>query len=311
VKIERDDLSVRARRGELDEGGEKQLVLWLSSSQEASLVHRAGLQFDAEDSVLAGDEALAQRIAERVLANRPLPLAPRRVWLKPALGVGGLGVVALALLSPSVRQRWGATSPTTVTSTAPAHPRVKAPAAVVASPPAMQEVASSLGKNAKDSIAPSRATSAQQRALPRGAAERAVAAPRDSAATTIAGESASELFGRANRARREARSELALSLYRHLQQQYPTSAEALSAEMALGMLELKANRAEPALRHFSAYLTRSPQGGLAPEALWGQAQALSGLGRSAAAAESLRLLLKRFPGSAYASAARAKLEAAP
>jgi hypothetical protein len=84
VKIERDDLSVRARRGELDEVSEKQLALWLSSSQEASLVHRAGLQFDAEDSVLAGDEALAQRITERVLANRPLPLAPRRAWLKPA-----------------------------------------------------------------------------------------------------------------------------------------------------------------------------------------------------------------------------------
>jgi TolA-binding protein len=100
-------------------------------------------------------------------------------------------------------------------------------------------------------------------------------------------------------------------LYRRLQQQYPTSAEALSAEMALGMLELKADRAEAALRHFSAYLTRSPRGGLAPEALWGQAQALSSLGRSAAAAESLRLLLKRFPESAYASAARAKLEAAP
>jgi TolA-binding protein len=163
------------------------------------------------------------------------------------------------------------------------------------------------------SDASSRATPTPHHAPVRADAEAAVAAPHDGVErhAELTGESASELFSRANRARREARGELAISLYRRLQQQYPTSAEALSAEMALGMLELKANDAQEAQRHFSAYLARAPGGGLAPEALWGQAQALSSLGRSAEAAASLRLLLKRFPGSAYASAARAKLEAAP
>ena len=47
---------------------------------------------------------------------------------------------------------------------------------------------------------------------------------------------------------------------------------------------------------------------LAPEALWGEAQSLYALGRAAEARRSLSMLLQRYPDSAYAGAARAKLE---
>jgi hypothetical protein len=42
--------------------------------------------------------------------------------------------------------------------------------------------------------------------------------------------------------------------------------------------------------------------------LWGQYQALSSLGRHEEAQARLRLLLERFPSSAYAGVARAKLQ---
>lgn len=90
-----EDLSIRARRGELDEGAAKQLALLLSGSFEARLAHRAGTEFDAEDSVLPGDEALAARITQRLLVARPVRQPPRR-WLKPVLATAVIAALAAA-----------------------------------------------------------------------------------------------------------------------------------------------------------------------------------------------------------------------
>jgi len=98
-------------------------------------------------------------------------------------------------------------------------------------------------------------------------------------------------------------------LYDALQNRFPGSAEANAADMALGMLRLQRGSARSALDHFTRYLSRNPRAELAPEALWGKAQALSGLGRGAEARRSYASLLERYPDSTYAAAARAKLEA--
>jgi hypothetical protein len=70
VKEAPEDLSVRARRGELGEAEERRLGVLLDASLEAKLLHWAGAAFDAENSMLAGDEARAERVGERVLARR-------------------------------------------------------------------------------------------------------------------------------------------------------------------------------------------------------------------------------------------------
>ena len=82
-----------------------------------------------------------------------------------------------------------------------------------------------------------------------------------------------------------------------------------AADIALGMLRLSRGSARSALEHFSRYIAHNPKTELLPEALWGQGQALSSLGRQSEARRSYRSLLERYPDSTYASAARAKLEA--
>jgi TolA-binding protein len=116
-----------------------------------------------------------------------------------------------------------------------------------------------------------------------------------------------QVFAQANRLRREGRLSQAIAGYTDLQKRFPGSVEALTAEIGLGVLRLQSGSADIALHHFQRYLQRSPTGELAPEALWGQSQALTVLARQDAAKRSYNTLLSQYPDSAYASAARAKL----
>src|SRR3954467_8168241 len=72
-----EDLSALSRRGELDAAERRRLKLALASSSEARLLHRAGLELDQAGSVLPGDDALAERVKQRVL-RRALPKASTR-----------------------------------------------------------------------------------------------------------------------------------------------------------------------------------------------------------------------------------------
>jgi TolA-binding protein len=129
-----------------------------------------------------------------------------------------------------------------------------------------------------------------------------------SAARAESNESAAaSLLGAAALARREGNTAKAIALLDSLQDQYPGSREARSSDLTLGSLHLKRGSAASALRHFEAYSRSSPRGALAPEALWGQYQALSSLGREQEAEARLRQLVQRFPSSAYAGVARSKL----
>ena len=78
-----EDLSARARRANLGEAERRRLKLMLGASIEGRLLHRAGLDFDDENAVLPGDDAIAARIAERVLAHssRTPAVRRRRKWL--------------------------------------------------------------------------------------------------------------------------------------------------------------------------------------------------------------------------------------
>ncbi|MGC4087242.1 MAG: tetratricopeptide repeat protein [Polyangiaceae bacterium] len=245
-------------------------------------LQRAALAFDAEDVSFPGDDALVARISDRLMTASLAAPTSRPRWQKLALGGSGIAALAL-LLSLALRSRSA-----TELVVAPSKPLPASPASVPSAAPLAAAV----------SVEPPSAPAVAE-PIPR------VAAPR---APEV---SAEELFAQANRARREGEPARAAALYRRLTAEFSRTKEALAAEVPLALLELKAGRNSAALRHFDAYSRRAPQGELGSEALWGRAQAEFGLGQGDAARQSLELLLKRYPNSAYASAARAKLEAKP
>ena len=286
-----EELSVRARRGELNEAEERQLRLLLASSLEAQLAHRAGCDFDVEDSVLPGDDALAGRVSQRLIRELQ-PAAGRRPRLRWRFVAAAVVTVAAAAAGPLVvarqQQASGASSSCAASgSGAQAEPAPPA-GSVLALPPRQKDPPPTPSQTSSGDAMPARsvAPAANRPMVPHGGP--------------------AALFAEASRARREGRTDRALVLYETLQSRHPTSAEARAADLALGML-YAGHSPQMALTYFRRY--RNHGGPLLPEALWGEAQALSALGRSDEARAIYRTLLANYPRSAYASAARAKLDA--
>jgi TolA-binding protein len=286
-----EDLSALARRGELDATERRRLELALASSSEARLLHQAGLELDQAGSVLPGDDALAERVKQRVL-RRALPVAvlpARRRRLLPWAIAAAVACVAVAAGGTVAGFHPLRAVFSTPVALAPKSP-VRAAAGRI--PPAPAVVTGTAAAPSKEAVPPTPAP---------------VTAAKPVAA--VEATSPSELFANAASARRRGKVQEAMLLYDALQNRFPTSAEANAADMALGMLRLQRGSARSALDHFARYLSRNPRAELAPEALWGKAQALSSLGRSSEARRDYASLLQRFPDSTYAAAARAKLEA--
>jgi outer membrane protein assembly factor BamD (BamD/ComL family) len=98
----------------------------------------------------------------------------------------------------------------------------------------------------------------------------------------------------------------AVTAYEELQRRFPRSAEAALSHVILARRYL--GRAPAlALRHFDAYLRSEPRGALAQESLHGRARALGMLGRSTEERLAWQELLRRYPKSIYADAARERL----
>lgn len=297
-----EDLSVRARRGELDEGEEQQLRQWVTASAEAQLAHRAGIEFDQEDRVLPGDDALADRIAERVLSDRRPPARHRpRAWVLVAAVLLATGAAtagpAVVRSVRSVMQGLGVggeAGPEGAERAVPAKTRPR----VIASPPVT-------------SIPPE--TSAAPEAQPAPPAETVPVARRAVSDVLPSRERAqpsrvSTLYAEANRARRAGDFQTAIALYESIQRQYPGSVESGAADIPLGVMRTRAGALDLAIVHFERYLGRSPRGELAPEALWGLAQAYSGAGRHGDARRVWAELLTRYPDSTYAAVVRSRVD---
>jgi TolA-binding protein len=115
------------------------------------------------------------------------------------------------------------------------------------------------------------------------------------------------LLQRANDARRRGDISQAISLYRQLQQMFPTSSEAVLSAAPLGGLLLEHGGARPALEQFDRYLRAAPSGVLVPEALYGRGRALRALGDASEERRTWRRLVQSFPDSPYAPLARRRL----
>lgn len=307
-----EDLLVLARQRKLGEKEERRLTIALQSSRELECLYDAGLHFDAEASLVSGDEARFSRLVERTLeridqnggetskraANAELPTPSRASratlvarYLAVSLGFGMLLCVTLASAWDYVEKRLAeqhAAQQAPPVQQLSAHPSANhrrkpaAPTLAPAAPPISTERA------AADALGPSH--SAPVPANPIG--KPANAEPLTS----------SELFARANQARRNGDFEEAISLYERLSRVYPNSVEAEDAKILRGNLLLIQRSPRAALRQFEDYHA----GALSLEALWGRAQALRKL-ESPEERAALLELCHDYPQSAYAEAAEKRL----
>jgi TolA-binding protein len=295
-----DELSARARRGELSRPEQQRLDTFLKASFEARVWHESGRQFDAEDRVQPGDHAAVERVMQRMLAAKAMTPAPRNVVRRrfAVLLVAAAAFGASASAASLQGVRWW---------------RVHQAHELEVATPVTQKVAPRAVVTAPVVAAPGRQPSAEAAApLVPSAVVPAPAVPRSSPtpSTRDGGNDAAALFSAAALARREGNAAKAIALLDGLQQRFPGSREARSSDMTLGSLHLQRGASAAALEHFGRYLRAAPRGELASEALWGEAQALTALGRRGEAEARLRQLVERFPGSPYAAAARVKLELA-
>ncbi|MEM7156487.1 MAG: tetratricopeptide repeat protein [Myxococcota bacterium] len=107
-----------------------------------------------------------------------------------------------------------------------------------------------------------------------------------------------ELLSAARRHVAAGNSGRALATYATLRRQHPRSAEAHTANVSVGELELRRGRSKAALRAFARYLDGGG-GALAEEAHWGKVQALHRLGRIEQRDAAIGALRKAHPGSVY------------
>lgn len=308
-----EDLLVRARRGELGEDEARRFEIAVGSSRELELLYEAGAAFDAQAELLPGDEermsalvAGALQELERAepsrLAREGRPLPRRRSdarFFASSVGFGMLLAVALASAwQAAERRHWlgGAperpTAPPAVTSAAvpraPSPPIVAVPAATAV--PASRAAVDPPRRTAVTSSAPSSRVVVNE------------PGPAPASASPPAPASPSELFARANEARRSGGREAAIELYEELIARYPTAIEAEDARVLVGNLRLGQRSPSAALDEFERY----GAGALTPEALWGQARALRSL-ESAQERQVLERIVREYPSSPYADGARQRL----
>lgn len=102
----------------------------------------------------------------------------------------------------------------------------------------------------------------------------------------------------------------AIRKYSALVRHHPQSAQARTARVSLGRLQLSAGRAKRALAQFDRYL-EGTGGGLRREAALGRIDALHKLGRVDAEKRAIEAFLKAHPSAVHSARLRKQLEALP
>jgi TolA-binding protein len=106
----------------------------------------------------------------------------------------------------------------------------------------------------------------------------------------------------------QGNTEEAIRLSKQLEDQFPTTSEAIAAHVSLGLLYLQVGQPASALDEFRRY-RKIGVGSMNPEALWAEGQSLRQLGREAEERATLEELLRAYPESAYSAAVRKRLAA--
>jgi len=298
VDVHPEELLDAARRGELDESGERRLSSHLEHCAACAVEKAAAADFDAAIVAAEGDERILAAIVEGALGRletepRVVARASRRtVWMAvaAALLVGLFGGAAAAL--------W-AVGAFDTSAPEPGTPPVDQGALTVPAQPA--EIRAPNPSEPIPEISPEE-TPATTPGADEGAAALLAREP------TAPRETAADLLTRANDARREDRFADAAALYRALQARFPRSREAAVSRVAHGRLLLdRLGDPEGAVRQFDRYLSTSSDGVLAEEARAGRALAFARLGRTAEERRAWEDLIRHHPASVHAERARRRL----
>ncbi len=292
-----EDLLVHARRDQLDDEDERRLELSLNASRELSLLYEAGVGFDAEASLLPGDEARAAQLVKRALKQLDQQSARSSHRSRPGARYFALSVACGVLLSVAVASAWQYARARWFAAQAMLQPSRSgqllpaAPAAlpVLSAPPVVAPLEAAPVMAPPSQVSPEPASAAAKQA--------------PSAKVTL---SARELFTRASEARRGGDIETAIGFYEQLVATHPSSVEAEDARLVLGNLRLEQRAPRAALSQFESY----PGGALSLEALWGKAEALRKL-ESPEERVVLEKLVRDYPASPYAAAATKRLQQLP
>ena len=327
-----ENLSVRGRRGTLSPGEQAQLDHLLQVSATLRATHRAGQDFDRIGAVQARDEQRVARFVTAALHSR------RRQWYRVArlrsvspwllaaavLGFGGVAfglrgtwwpirdrhlADQAALHAPSVSARGAPAQPSKAPESAP----LESVATTQGLPPtlvtSLAYPSSSSDRSApipgvaiaRSSVSgvPSPTISSSTLGTDRAASTAAFAVEQPAQLT------AASLLRQVNSARGRGLVDQAVSLFMEIQQKFPGSPEATLSLVSLGKLLMQRGAAGAALQQFSSYLASG--GPLEEEALVGQAQALSALGRQSEERQTWETLMARFPASVYVARARDRL----
>jgi hypothetical protein len=263
-----EDLLVHARRDRITDEDERRLELSLNASRELSLLYEAGIGFDAEARLQAGDDARAAELVKRTLHELERQPA-QRPGVRPSPRYFALSVACGVLLSVAAASAWQYASERWLAPRALERPgrALVAPQPVGTGP--AEPRASSEPPAAPSAVAPEPVTLPPPRIVPGSPAASAGSSP------------APDALGR----------------------RYPDSVEAQDARVLLGNLRLEQRSPRAALNQFESY----GGGPLSLEALWGKAEALRKL-NSPEERAVLEQVLREHPSSPYAGAARKRLQ---
>jgi hypothetical protein len=308
------DLVTRARRYRLSRAEQSSLDEHLSICASCRQQQQIGADFDAMGGLRPGDGVLIAQLAERAVQRPHKRMGHRRSLQSIAMTAAAAFVLVAAIAGANalVRHRLDASlhGPTSIAVPAlpvacehPDRPGCGAP------PGADGDVVMPVRE---PSVALSPAVSEVRGRLPAMTPHnaRTVAGPVAPQVETreIQVETASSLFARANNERRHDHVAAAISLYGELERRYPESDEARISHVSLGRLLLDRGIWSEGLSQLDDYLVSSPDGMLAPEALFGKARALKALGRRDEERGIWNRLVTKFADSVYATQARHRLE---
>ena len=286
------DLLCSSRREELTLDEQRRLRDSIQYSLEVRLMSEILPELERESRVRPGDELLLARINARALATLRARAAPIRAPAKRRTVM--LLVAAAVLFVASLAGAWlGGVRPVRAPTPVPRAPSASVKAALERKP---------IGKLKPNApIAPVPPIVPLEQLEPLAPSPAPTSVPRVVEPPPTPPESASELFARANRLRRQGRAAEAARLYEHLLEQYPASREVGPTRLALGKY-LQPRQPERALAQFQALA--SGGGALRAEALWGISETATSRGERSVAQQALADLLREFPDSPYAEVAR-------
>ena len=330
-EIHPEDLLERAAHGALTATEHEQLEAHLRRCVACRLERRARLDFGREADALdaLGASADVQPLLARVLAAQPMPdaaqlppgattraMVPAR--LSRALPTRRLLPLLAASLLVSVAA-WAAAIGFTRT-VAPAVVPLPALAGTMRPPGARDAETASAPRASADTAPPSVAQGTVPSLLgepdrrgPTLPSASAGSSAHDGQRMSMVGHAPRPVdtatvgasFDEANTARRAGDHGRAGRLYRELIARYPDSAEARTAQVALGRMLLDDGDASSAIGCFDR--TVHAGGPLAEDAMLGRALALHRMGRPADEASAWGALLHTYPQSAHAARARQRL----